>query len=71
MVPQPFATGGKWSYLEFWVVTSDPRYPGYKTPTVAPEPSIERVAEAVCSTGGRIGTHMVLWVPSRDSVVKP
>jgi hypothetical protein len=33
MVPQPFARGGNRSYLEFWVITDDPWYPGYKTPT--------------------------------------
>jgi hypothetical protein len=31
MVPQPFAIGGNQSYPEFWVVTGDPRYPGYLT----------------------------------------
>jgi hypothetical protein len=70
VVPQPFAVGGNWSYLELWVVTSDLQYLGYKTLIVAPEPSVERVAGAVHSTGGRIGTHMLLCVPSRDSVVR-
>jgi hypothetical protein len=36
MVPQPFVTGGNRSYLEFWTVTSDPRYLRYKTPTIFP-----------------------------------
>jgi hypothetical protein len=30
-----------------WVITSGPRYSGYMTPAVAPEPSIERVAGVV------------------------
>jgi hypothetical protein len=58
-------------YPDFWAVISNPRYPRYKTPTVAPEPSIERVTRAVHLTEGRIGTHMLLWVPSRESVVRP
>jgi hypothetical protein len=33
MVPQPFVTSGNRSYLDFWVVTGNPRYLGYKTPT--------------------------------------
>jgi hypothetical protein len=32
--------------------------------------SVERVVGAVHSTGGRIGTHMLLWVPPRDLVVR-
>jgi hypothetical protein len=32
LVPQSFATGGNQSYPYFFVVTSDPWYPGYKTP---------------------------------------
>jgi hypothetical protein len=43
LIPQSFAVGGNWSYLDFWVVTSGPWYSGYKTPIVAPEPSIEWV----------------------------
>jgi hypothetical protein len=70
MVHQSFAAGGNRSYLEFWVITGDPWYRGYWTPTVAPEPSIERVDEVGHSTVGRIGTHMLLCVPSRDSVVR-
>jgi hypothetical protein len=60
LVPQPFPNGRNWSYLEFWVITGDLRY---ETSIVAPEPSIEQVAGAVHSTGGRIGTHMLLRVP--------
>jgi hypothetical protein len=33
MVPQSFTAGGNRSYPKFWVVTGDPRYPGYLTPT--------------------------------------
>jgi hypothetical protein len=60
MVPQSFAAGGNRSYLKFWVVIGGPQYPGYITPRVAPEPSVERVARAGHSTVGGIGTHMVL-----------
>jgi hypothetical protein len=66
MVTQPFAAGGNRSYLDLWVITGDPRYSGYKTPTVAPEPSVERVARAVHSIRGRIGTHMILRVSLWD-----
>jgi hypothetical protein len=48
--------------LRGWAVTSVPRYPGYRTPTVAPEPFVKRVGGAVRSTGGRIGIHMLLQV---------
>jgi hypothetical protein len=47
------------------------RYPGYKSPTVAPEPFVEWVIGVVHSTGGIIGTHMLLRVPSRDSDSRP
>jgi hypothetical protein len=69
MVPQPFATSGNWLYMEFWAVTGNPWYMVYKTLTVAPKPSVERVARAGHSMGGRIGTHMTLWVPPWDSEV--
>jgi hypothetical protein len=32
MVLQSFAAGGNRSYLEFWVITGSPWYPGYITP---------------------------------------
>jgi hypothetical protein len=60
MIPQPFATGGNRSYLEFWVVTGSPRYSGYFTPTIAPEPSVERVVKNILSMGGRIGAYVAL-----------
>jgi hypothetical protein len=60
LVPQPFAIGGNQLYPDILVGTGDPQYPGYKTLTVAPEPSIERVTRVVHSTRGRIGTHMIL-----------
>jgi hypothetical protein len=69
MVPQPFAAGGNRLYLDFWAITSDPRYLGYKTLTVAPEPSVKWVAGAIHSMGDRIGTYMILWIQSRDSEV--
>jgi hypothetical protein len=58
-------------YPVFWVITGGLWYPGYKTQTVGPEPSVKRVAVVVHSTEGRIVTHMSLWVPPRDSVVRP
>jgi hypothetical protein len=61
MVPLSFATGGNRSYSEFGAVTGGPRYLGYITPTVAPEPYIERVAGVDHSTVGGMGTHMILW----------
>jgi hypothetical protein len=70
MVPQPSTAAWNRSYPDFWVVTSNPQYPGYKTSIVAPEPSVKWVARAVHSIGGRIGTHMLLCVPSWDSVVR-
>jgi hypothetical protein len=45
--------------------------PRVQDPTVAPKPSVERLAGVVRSTGGRIGTDMSLWVSPRDSVVRP
>jgi hypothetical protein len=69
-IPLPFTAGENRLYLEFWVVTGGPRYPGYITPTVAHEPSIERMARAGDSTMGRTGTHMVLWALPQDSVVR-
>jgi hypothetical protein len=69
MVPQLFTAGGNRSYLEFWIVIGDLRYLRYKTPTVAPEPSVGRVARVVHSMRDIIGTHMILRVPPRDSKV--
>jgi hypothetical protein len=69
MVLQPFATSGSLLFPDFWVITGDPLYLGYKTPIVASEPSVERMARVVHSMGGRIGTHMILWVPPRGSEV--
>jgi hypothetical protein len=47
MIPQPFASGGKWSYSEFWAVIGDPQYPGYYTLTVAPSPPLSGWPEPV------------------------
>jgi hypothetical protein len=41
-----------------------PWYPMYKTLTVAPDPFIEWVVRAARSTGGRVGTHMLIQVLS-------
>jgi hypothetical protein len=67
--PNHFAARGNRSYPDYWEVTGDLRYPGYKTPTVAPEPFVERVAGAGRSKGCRIGTHMILQGVPRDSEV--
>jgi hypothetical protein len=55
----------------FWVVTGGLLHPVYKTPTVAPRPSVKWVAGASNSMGGRISTQMLLWIPPRDLVVRP
>jgi hypothetical protein len=60
MVLQPFAAGGNRSYSEFWAVISGPRYPGYFTLIVAPEPFVMWAVENVLSTGGGIGAHILL-----------
>jgi hypothetical protein len=71
-VSQSFAIGGNQAiFIFFWAVTGGPRYSGYKTLIVATEPSVEPVARAVHLMGCRIGTHMSLRVPPRDSVVRP
>jgi hypothetical protein len=70
LVLQPSTTGGNRSYPYFLAETDGPRYPGYKISIVASQPSVERVAGAIHSMGGRIGTHMLLRVPPRDSVVR-
>jgi hypothetical protein len=69
MVPQLLAASGNPPYLDLWVISGDPEYPGYKTLAVAPEPSIAWVAGAVHSMGGKIGTYMKLWALLRDSEV--
>jgi hypothetical protein len=70
MVPQSFAIGGNRSYPEFWIITDDLQYPGYETPVVTTEPSVEWVVGADLSTVGRIGTHMLLWEPLWDPLVR-
>jgi hypothetical protein len=65
MVSQPFCRWGIQSYTCCWVVTGDLRYLGYKTSTVVPEPSVERVAESGRSSDGKIDTHMILRVLTR------
>jgi hypothetical protein len=44
---------------------------GYKIRTIAPKPSVERVAGVVHSTGGIIGTHMLLRVLLGDDARSP
>jgi hypothetical protein len=70
MAPQPFATGGNRSYLELWAVTGVPWYPGYNTPIVAHELSVELVVRAGHLMVGRIGTHMILWALPWDSAMR-
>jgi hypothetical protein len=60
MVLEMLAAGGNRWYLELLDVIGVPRYLGYMTPIVAPEPSIEQVAGAIHSIGGRIGTHIIM-----------
>jgi hypothetical protein len=48
------------SYPDYWIITGDPRYPGYKTLTVGPELFVEQVAKAGRLRDGRMGTHMIL-----------
>jgi hypothetical protein len=68
MVPQQFAIGGNRLYLEFWAVTGVLRSPGYFTPTVAHEPSVECMVENVLSTRGGIGARMYLQALPRELV---
>jgi hypothetical protein len=70
MDPQPFEARGNRSYLKFWAVTSDPRYPRYLTLIVALEPFVEQVVGAGHSTVGRTGTHMLLQALSCDSTIQ-
>jgi hypothetical protein len=42
------------------------RYPGYKTLTIALEPSVELVAGVGRLTAGRIGTYIIPWGPPQD-----
>jgi hypothetical protein len=70
MVPQPFTAGGNQSCLEIWAITGDPWYPGYKTLTVAPEPTVEWVVENILLMGGKIGTHMLLRALPWDSAMR-
>jgi hypothetical protein len=78
-VVAPYLVQGAWfpSHLPLegtgriysWVITGDP-VPRVQEPIVALEPSVKRVAMAIHSTGGRIGTYILLWVPLLDSVVR-
>jgi hypothetical protein len=70
MVPQMFAARGNRSYLEFWAVIDGLQYLGYITPTVSPQPSVERVARAGHSTMGGTCTHMVMWALLWDLAVR-
>jgi hypothetical protein len=69
--PSHLPLEGTGSYPDFWALTGGPRYSGYNTPVVAPEPSVERVAGAIRSMGGRMGTHMLLRILLQDLVVWP
>jgi hypothetical protein len=70
MIPQSFAVGGNQLCPEFWTVTGNPRYPGYNTLIIAPEPTIERAIENILLMGGKIGIHMLLRALLRDSTVR-
>jgi hypothetical protein len=70
MVAQPFAARGNWLYPEFYGHNRRATVPRVLDPDSSPpELSVERVARAGHSTVGRIGTHMLLRVPSRDLLV--
>jgi hypothetical protein len=65
-------------FLRFWLWwcllgIESPRawLPGAPCFRLVVPPSVERVAGAIHSMVGRIGTHMLLRVPPRDSVVRP
>jgi hypothetical protein len=58
MVFYPFLTVGNQLYPEFWVVIGGPWYPGYITLTLAPEPSVERVARVGHSI---VGKQVLIW----------
>jgi hypothetical protein len=79
-VVAPYLVQGAWfpshlplegtGHIYSWVITGDP-VPRVQNLIVALEPSVKRVAMAIHSTGGRIGTHMSLRVSLWDSVVRP
>jgi hypothetical protein len=60
MVPQPYAAGGNRSNLGVLGHNRRLMVPKVNYPTVAPEPSVERVAGAGHSMVGGTGSHMVL-----------
>jgi hypothetical protein len=69
--PNRFCCLRELGYIQIcWAVTDYPRYPGYRTPTIAFELVVEWVAKAVHLVGGISGTHMSLQVPTRDSLVR-
>jgi hypothetical protein len=70
--PQPLTAQGNYVVSRFVrAIISGPGYRGYRSPTVAPEPFVKPMAGVVHSMGGNIGTHMSLWVPLWDLVVRP
>jgi hypothetical protein len=63
--------GGTGLYLDLFCHNRQPVIPGVYDLNSSPEPSVEWVAGAVHSMGGRIGPHMSLWLPPRDFGVWP
>jgi hypothetical protein len=58
------------SHIQILGCNWQPVVTGVQDPGSNPEPSIERVARVVHSTGGRIGTQILLWVPPHDSMIR-
>jgi hypothetical protein len=71
LILQTFTTGGDQSYPDCWALIDDPQYLRYKIPTVAHEPFVERMVEAVPLMSDKICTHMLLRVALRDSDSRP
>jgi hypothetical protein len=70
VVPQHLPLEGTGRIQNFCAVIVDPRYLGYKTPIVAPEPSVEWAVENILLMGGRIGNHMLLWALPQDLMMR-
>jgi hypothetical protein len=69
MVPQPFCYWRELIISRLLGRNQRPVVSGFKTLTVAPEPSVDRVVGVSDLMDGRIGTHMILRGSPRDSEV--
>jgi hypothetical protein len=63
---QPFVARGNQSYPKFWVVTDDPRYPGYLTLTLAPDGGQNRYSDVIVNTSAGFGGDIMGPKPSRS-----